>query len=57
MPDSKKNPWPQSVQVWDSQMLAYISDPKLITPSTEWREVAEYKLIRIWRVRHKSEWE
>ena len=57
MPEPKVKPFPEYVQVWDANMMEYISDLERMPPSAEWREVAEYKLIRVIRVRYRQEWE
>jgi hypothetical protein len=56
MPDSSERKWPETIEVWDQGVLNYISDMDRMTPSTEWKEVAEYKLIRVRRVRHERQW-
>lgn len=57
MPLADKIPFPETFTITDPAMVSFIENAARPFPSTEWREIATYKLVRVQRVRYVAEWE
>jgi hypothetical protein len=57
MADENAPKFPQTFQTHDFQMVTFLGELPAPPSSTDWIEVAEYKLVRIRRVRYQKQWE
>jgi len=49
--------FPETITVWDKSLARYLESHAQPAPSSEWVEVAVYRLEKITRVRYHEEWE
>ena len=57
VPEDTKQVYPLSFTLSSAVKLHFILDSDRPIPSTEWQEIAEYKLVAVRRVRYVAEWE
>lgn len=57
MPDDDKPKFPDTFTINSSNLLIFALKGQSNIPQREWQEVAEYKLVRIRRVRYMEQWE